>query len=171
LQSPGYHKIGKTKFLKSLHKQLKESGMHTAIIKHHGHKDGDENLLLKEGTDSSKLWDSAPDALMYVTPDQAVHQSAVSFELKDWVLFYQMMNRFDVLLIEGYKKAGYMKVLFHRSEEDDHLLTSLENIQYIVTADSPVRLKQLTAIPVYSRSESQKIIDELIEDIGGNLSG
>ena len=167
-QFAGYHNSGKTTFLTALNEQLKESGIATAVMKHHAHKDDNENAIFKKGTDTGRLWESSPDALTYITPEQSFHRSLIPVDLSEWVMFYQMLNRFDVLLIEGFKKAGYMKVLFHRSEDDDHLLSSLENIQCVITADSVERLQRLTVIPVFSRQDSQQVIDDLINQIGGN---
>lgn len=138
----------------------------TAVIKHHGHEDG-SSFLKKEGTDTSRLMETKPFGLTFLSGNEAIHHSAESMTLHDWVMFYQVQQRYDVLLVEGFKQAGYMKVVFHRSEDDDVLLSTLENIQYVLTADSAERLRKLTDIPVYERGEMDELIEQVALDIGG----
>jgi molybdopterin-guanine dinucleotide biosynthesis protein B len=49
---------------------------------------------------------------------------------------------YDVLLVEGYKKEWYPKVVFLRSEEEEKELASLSHIQYIVPFCETLNEKQ-----------------------------
>lgn len=165
-QFTGYHNSGKTTFLTQLTSLLVKNGLKTAVIKHHGHQDGHSELM-EDGTDTARIMASSPESLTYITENKAVHYSNTPLELNQWVLFYQIQQQYDVLLIEGFKRAGYMKVVFHRSKEDDHLLASLENIQYILTTDDVERIRKLTDIPVYSQDEKDILLKHIAIDIGG----
>ncbi|MFC7393107.1 molybdopterin-guanine dinucleotide biosynthesis protein B [Scopulibacillus cellulosilyticus] len=165
-QVVGYHNSGKTTFITELLPRLRAAGYQAATIKHHGHDQEFESMTHPE-TDTGKHWESGADAVVYALTNGFSIVSHHPFALTDIVAFYQLSGRYDVILIEGFKKANYPKILFHRGLEDDHLIRQLDNIQAVVTHGDVRRLKRKTSVPVFSVNDFETLISIILHRLGG----
>ncbi|TCP29764.1 molybdopterin-guanine dinucleotide biosynthesis protein B [Scopulibacillus darangshiensis] len=162
-QFAGYHNSGKTTFITNLVKRLKEVGLKAAVIKHHGHHG---THLADPNTDTGKHWFAGADAVTYVDGATLSHLSKTPFQLAELIQFYENHGNVDVLLVEGFKHAAFNKVLFHRSADDDNLITTLKGIQMIITMDDPKRIGNKAGVQVYSNGAIDQAIEDLMTRIG-----
>ncbi|MFK4997843.1 molybdopterin-guanine dinucleotide biosynthesis protein MobB [Bacillus sp. N9] len=72
----------------------------------------------------------------------------------------------DLILIEGYKKEEYPKVVFIRHQEDLHLLNKLKHIKAVIL---PIRLQVNMNIDVFSNEEMEKFVAYFYRHIYGEL--
>lgn len=134
-QIVGYHSSGKTTFLTQLITLLNDEGLRVVAIKHHGHGGKPEVV---EDKDSTRYLLSGVAATIVEGDGRLLLQA----ERKLWTLEekIQLLCFFepDVILIEGFKKENYPKVLFIREERDVDLLTKLSNIKAVVFWDKKI---------------------------------
>lgn len=161
-QFVGYHNSGKTTYITNLIPKLKGKGYRTAVIKHHGHDQG-EQPFIDTKKDTGKHWVSGAETVTFVEGHGLTVLSRELPELSQLVDYHQVMNDADILLIEGFKQAKYHKVLFHRGPEDDQLIESLTNIRMIVTQDDPERLGKKINLPIYTRENLVQSIEDLMD--------
>jgi molybdopterin-guanine dinucleotide biosynthesis protein B len=131
LQVVGYQNSGKTTVVSQLISNLSAEGLSVGVIKHHGHAatiaTGDANKdtgLHREAGAVTTCVEG--NGMMQLT---STHTDALKFNTL--INFYDKLNH-DCILIEGYKREKYPKVLLLRSEEDGTLLTELENIVAVI---------------------------------------
>ncbi|MBM7644006.1 molybdopterin-guanine dinucleotide biosynthesis protein B [Scopulibacillus daqui] len=169
-QVAGYHNSGKTTFITQLLPRLKMAGCRVATIKHHGHHEALQTVCKGE-TDTGKHFESGADAVAYALSTGFSVVSRQPFSVKDLVAFYQMSGRYDVILIEGFKQADYPKIVFHRGEEDDHLIEQLNHIQAVVTHQETEALARKTSLPVFSANDFEELISMVLSRLGGRHNG
>ncbi|MEC5423629.1 molybdopterin-guanine dinucleotide biosynthesis protein B [Virgibacillus sp. C22-A2] len=124
-QVVGYKNSGKTTLMERLISYLSSKELQVGTLKHHGH--GGEPASVKE-TDSSKHL-QAGSSISAVQGERELHitvKDTTSFELDELLQFYTVLP-LDILLIEGYKKADYPKIVILKDEKDMALL-ELSNI-------------------------------------------
>lgn len=131
-QVVGYQNSGKTKVISELINRLKSEDLQVVSIKHHGHGGKPEIVPNK---DSSQHIDSGALATIVEGDGRLLLQA----EMSEWSLEQKikLINVFDpdIILIEGYKKEQYPKLLLLRDKEDIHLCNQLSNIQAIFVRD------------------------------------
>lgn len=145
LQFVGYKNSGKTTLVMNLIEFLTKEDFRVATLKHHGH--GGVPLGFAE-TDSEKHR-SAGAILSGVEGDGVLQLSSTSWSLEKMMSIYEMMD-LDILLLEGFKKADFEKVILLRDEEDLELFITLNRVIAVV---SPFQIKRKLPIPIFYFSE------------------
>ncbi|KEK24526.1 molybdopterin-guanine dinucleotide biosynthesis protein B [Bacillus gaemokensis] len=129
LQIVGYQNSGKTTLMKKLIQVLTQEGMKVATIKHHGHG-GYPELPQKD----SECHRQAGAVVSGVEGAGLLSLSSLRDEwsLQDIIRLYEFFE-VDIILIEGYKKEKYPKVVLLRSAEELDLLNTMENVKAVIT--------------------------------------
>lgn len=124
-QIVGFQNCGKTTLMVKLIEALKHEGIKTAAIKHHGHG-GKPDIPLKK--DSQMHLFAGALASSIEGDGQIILQMESSRSgLEDQIkLIYSLEP--DLILVEGYKKERYPKLLLLRNEDDLFLLDQVTNI-------------------------------------------
>ncbi|ADU31193.1 molybdopterin-guanine dinucleotide biosynthesis protein B [Evansella cellulosilytica] len=163
-QVVGYSNSGKTTLIKKIISNLKNIGLDVATIKHHGHatdlqpikEDKDSHIHRQAGavgsfvvSDHQFQWDMSPQ---------------MTLDLEDVLHFYQRFS-LDAIIVEGYKKKSYSKLLLLKSSEDRHLINECENIEIIVCWDEieSKLLKESLKMPVFHLNEEKNYLKWLVE--------
>ncbi|MGF9963613.1 molybdopterin-guanine dinucleotide biosynthesis protein B [Bacillus rhizoplanae] len=129
LQIVGYQNSGKTTVTEKLVKALTNEGVRVGTIKHHGHGGYPELPLQKD----SERHRQAGAIVSAVEGDGLLSLSAASnWSLEKIIRLYTCFEA-EVIIVEGYKKEPYPKVVLLRSEEDASLLESVENVIAVIT--------------------------------------
>jgi len=139
LQIVGYQNSGKTTLVEKIVHALAERKIKVATIKHHGHG-GFPEVAQKDSERHRK-------AGAVVSSVEGAGLLSLSSLREEWSLqeiirLYEFFE-VDIILIEGYKKESYPKVVLLRSEEDVELLHKVENIVAVITwYDAPTNLRE-----------------------------
>ncbi|OMP65762.1 molybdopterin-guanine dinucleotide biosynthesis protein B [Domibacillus epiphyticus] len=151
-QVVGYQNSGKTTLMEKLIYTASVNGFHVASIKHHGHGG-------KPDTKDSTRHQKAGAIIAGVEGDGTLQLNIKrdSWTLKEILAMYESFP-VDLILVEGYKKEMYPKVVLIRTEQDMPLL-ELENIQCII---SWVELNKVE-YPVFNIHDEGKYINFLLE--------
>lgn len=158
LQIVGYQNSGKTTVVEKLVHALAKDGIRAGTVKHHGHG-GEPELLLGKDSERHKR---AGAVVSSVEGGGLLSLSASD----NWPLpkIIELYTYFEVnvIIVEGYKKESYPKVVMLRSEEDVSLLESIENIIAIITWKE---LPELASYKVFYITEDEKYIDWLTKRV------
>lgn len=125
-QVVGYKNSGKTTLMRQLIRYYSTQNLQVGTLKHHGH--GGEPEQIKTTDSYQHLM--AGSAVSAVQGEREFHltvNDTVSVSLQKLIQFYTIVS-IDILLIEGYKKADYRKIVLVNSVQDLHLLDQLSNI-------------------------------------------
>ncbi|KLA02097.1 molybdopterin-guanine dinucleotide biosynthesis protein B [Bacillus cereus group sp. MYBK77-1] len=154
LQIVGYQNSGKTTLVEKIVHALAERKIKVATIKHHGHG-GFPEVAQKDSERHRK-------AGAFVSSVEGAGLLSLSSLREEWSLqeiirLYEFFE-VDIILIEGYKKESYPKVVLLRSEEDVELLHKVENIVAVITwYDAPTNLRE--KYKVFHIAEDELYID------------
>ncbi|MGE6540200.1 molybdopterin-guanine dinucleotide biosynthesis protein B [Bacillus luti] len=160
LQIVGYQNSGKTTLVEKVVHALAESGMKVATIKHHGHG-GFPEVAQKDSERHRK-------AGAVVSSVEGAGLLSLSSLKEEWSLqeiirLYEFFE-VDTILIEGYKKEKYPKVVLLRSAEDIELLHKVENIvAVIVWHDVPKSIRE--EYKVFHIAEEELYIDWFLQTV------
>lgn len=127
LQIVGFQNSGKTTLVTKVVQQLSRNGYKVATLKHHGH--GGVPMTLDEGKDSAKHRHAGA-TVTGVEGDGMLQLQA--FNTNGWTLA-EMLSIYkklpiDLIVVEGFKKASFPKVVLLKSKEDEQLLTDLDKV-------------------------------------------
>lgn len=146
LQIVGYQNSGKTTVAEHIISSLTKEGLRVATFKHHGHGG---KPALPEGKDSTRhMHAGSVAAAVEGDGTFAITIQDEQFQLEQWIELCGSIS-IDVLLIEGYKKKAYEKIVCIRSEEDKELL-QLSNIIAVISW-IPIE----SDVPVFSVQEEE----------------
>ncbi|GAB6457051.1 molybdopterin-guanine dinucleotide biosynthesis protein B [Bacillus cereus group sp. MYBK71-2] len=160
LQIVGYQNSGKTTLVEKVVCALAERKMKVATIKHHGHG-GFPEVAQKDSERHRK-------AGAIVSSVEGAGLLSMSSLREDWSLqeiirLYEFFE-VDTILIEGYKKESYPKVVLLRSAEDVELLHKVENIVAVITwYDAPANLRE--EYTVFHITEEELYIDWFVQTV------
>lgn len=160
LQVVGYQNSGKTTLIEKLISRAAQEGLRAASIKHHGH--GGAPAYEAPSKDSIRHYEAG--AIVSSVEGDGVLQLRAKIEdlnLEKMIQLYQFFS-IDVLFVEGYKQESYPKVVLLRDEQDLSMLSSLTNVQCII---SHVQLDQnlVRNYKVFQLNEDRLYIDFLME--------
>lgn len=141
IQVVGYKNSGKTTLASRLIKLYADKGIRVASLKHHGH--GGVPIGI-EDTDSEKHRQAG--AVLSGVEGGGVFQLATKqpLDVDKMIAFYELFD-IEVVVIEGYKKLNFDKIVLIRNEDDLHLL-KLSNIKAVVTS---IPIKQTDSYPIF----------------------
>lgn len=160
LQIIGYQNSGKTTLVEKIVQALAESKMKVATIKHHGHG-GFPEVAQKDSERHRK----AGAVVSSVEGAGLLSLSSLKEEwsLKEIIRLYEFFE-VDTILIEGYKKENYPKVVLLRSVEDVELLHKVENIVAVIMwYDAPANIRE--EYKVFHITEEELYIDWFLQTV------
>ncbi|MGD7044988.1 molybdopterin-guanine dinucleotide biosynthesis protein B [Jeotgalibacillus proteolyticus] len=165
VQIVGYQNSGKTTAAQRLIKSAVKAGFRLGTIKHHGHGGEPDGTLSSK--DSHKHMQAGA-ALSAVEGDgvlQLANQKG-QWTLEELTAIYKAL-RADGILIEGYKKAHYPKIVMLGKQEDASLLKDLTNI-VLILREKTVEIEDLS-IPVFLRDEHEKYCGWFVDFLRGKI--
>lgn len=160
IQIVGYQNSGKTTLVEKVVHALAESEMKVATIKHHGHG-GFPEVAPKDSERHRK-------AGAVVSSVEGAGLLSLSSLREEWSLqeiirLYEFFE-VDTILIEGYKKENYPKVVLLRSAEDVELVHKVENVVAVITwYNAPVNLRE--EYKVFHITEEKLYIDWFLQTV------
>jgi len=130
LQIVGYQNSGKTTVGEKLITKLTNDGVRVGTIKHHGHGGVPERF----DTDKDSYRHRKAGAVVSAVEGAGELQVHIlkGLKLEEMVNLYGQFD-LDFILIEGYKKAPYRKVVMIREEKDQELLLKVNNIFAVIS--------------------------------------
>lgn len=158
LQIIGHKNSGKTTLMEKLIKKASEENFVVGTIKHHGHGGPpDREMISKDSVRHSK----AGAVLAGVEGGGVLQLSAKqnNWHLSDIVNLYQSFS-IDLILVEGYKKEPFPKVVMIRDERDVPLLKQSANIKCVICWNDCIA--EELDIPVFKIDDEMTYIDYII---------
>jgi molybdopterin-guanine dinucleotide biosynthesis adapter protein len=150
-QIVGYQNSGKTTFLKKLLSQLHKEGYKTVTMKHHGH--GGKPDIVEEKDSSQHILSGAAASLVEGGGRVLVQVEGWEVSIEDKLKLLSFFQP-DIILIEGYKRELYPKLVFLRDNRDLHLLDELKNIKAVIYQDP---LNKHIGVPMFNRDEEHSL--------------
>ncbi len=151
LQVVGFKNSGKTSLVCNMIQWASHLGISVSSCKHHGHGGKPDTV---ENTDST-FHQQAGAEIAGVEGD-GVLQLSISrreWQLHDILSFYSYIKT-DLILLEGFKKEQYPKVLLLRDQSDYHLLQEVENVIAVI-APFPIE-NQKETIAYFSKEQMKE---------------
>ena len=108
---------GKTTLIESIVQKLKDRGYKVAVIKHAHH--GFE--MDKPGKDSWRFGQAGSDMVAISSPGRLALLERVEGELDFDQVMTRLGNRFDIVLVEGFKQTSKVKIEVTGSEKSDDI--------------------------------------------------
>ena len=130
LQIVGFQNSGKTTVVSNMIQFASDNGYKLGAIKHHGHGGTPDRQV--ETKDSGQHLQSGA-MISGVEGGGELHITAqkATWQLDEILSLYQAMN-IDGIIVEGYKKERYPKIVMLREKRDLHLLDELEDIVGVI---------------------------------------
>ncbi|EFU41306.1 molybdopterin-guanine dinucleotide biosynthesis protein B [Paenibacillus vortex V453] len=162
VQLCGYKNSGKTTLITALIPQLKQHGIRTAVIKHDAHGFDMDH----EGTDTYKFREAGAEGIAIASPGRTAVMRETELGLESLIPLYM---DFDMVLVEGYKKMAYPKLVLLRGLEDMMLLDQVEEIRGIVVRPEMLKepsalheIQQRLAVPLVTWNDIEEITSMLL---------
>ncbi|WP_066084330.1 molybdopterin-guanine dinucleotide biosynthesis protein B [Neobacillus novalis] len=156
-QVVGYQNSGKTTVMVKLIQALRDLGLTTVTIKHHGHGGKPEVI---EQKDSTRHLSAGASASVVEGDGRLILQAEnINSSLEDQIRLMEYFQP-DVHLIEGYKFENYPKLLLVRNHKDLSLLAKVDNIKVIMYWEETLRepLNEQTNIPCFPIHDQTAIL-------------
>lgn len=150
----GKSESGKTTLLEKLIIELKQRGYKVAVIKH----TSEDIELDTEGKDTWRFSQIGSDVVAISSGKELALMKKLERDLSPQELSRFIVWDYDIILTEGFKRSGTVKIEVHRREQGEKLLSSPKQLLAVVT-DEPLDV----SVPQFSKDEVQKLAD-LIEN-------
>ena len=164
LQVAGYQNSGKTTVITKLLKQLSQQKIKTAVIKHHGHED---TLDIQ---DSGKDTECHRSAGAFITGISSSGGTVFSMNhempLEKAIELYKVLD-IECVLIEGYKKIQYPRVILCRHQNDGELIVKSNEPVAVISME---QLTNLNSVPQFLRTEEDKWVKFLMDYIASRVN-
>ncbi|WP_368505376.1 molybdopterin-guanine dinucleotide biosynthesis protein B [Alkalihalophilus sp. As8PL] len=165
LQVVGYQNSGKTTLMEILIQRCSKAGKRVATIKHHGHhtpQKQESNLKDSERHQQAGAEVTAVEG----GGSLQIHIKNQSWSLDQMVSLYKSFSP-DLILVEGFKKEAYPKVVLLRDEKDLSLLHEASDIICAITWEKELKVREVD-YPIYhlddAVSYSEFILKKLSDD-------
>ncbi|RSK27944.1 molybdopterin-guanine dinucleotide biosynthesis protein B [Bacillus sp. HMF5848] len=152
LQIVGYQNSGKTTLTTKIIELLSSEGLRIGALKHHGH--GGTPLDLSLSKDSTKHKQAG--ALVAAVEGEGTIQitaSTPSFSIKSILKLYEALE-VDMIVVEGYKKLTYPKIIMVKSKEDFQSLMQLNNVVACISWIDLASVK-MKNVPIFMIQDEQ----------------
>ena len=149
----GKSESGKTTLLESLITELKQRGYKVAVIKH----TVEDIEFDKRGKDTWRLSQAGSDVVAIISSDKLAVMKKIEYDVTPQELSRFIAWDYDLILTEGFKQSGTVKVEVHRKEQGKGLLSPIKQLIAVVT-DEPLDVD----VPQFPTGETQGLAD-LIE--------
>jgi len=144
----GPHNVGKTTIMEQVIGRLTDMGYRTGLIKHSA-----RNFTLDvPGKDTFRLAKAGAEQIVLASSNQIACYRQIEEEPEPESLLSLFTDEIDIILVEGYKRAGFPKIEIARREVCSELLCP-ENLIALVT-DLPVERKD---IPIFRFDEIEAL--------------
>jgi molybdopterin-guanine dinucleotide biosynthesis protein B/molybdopterin-guanine dinucleotide biosynthesis protein len=145
---------GKTTLLEKVIAELKSRGYRVGVIKHDAHRFDIDH----PGKDSHRLTAAGADTMLISSPEKLaiVKRQAGAPPVEELIATY--LSDVDIVLTEGYKKAGLPKIEVHRAERSPTLLCRGKEHDpslIAVASDEPLDLD----VPVLDLNNAAQVAD------------
>jgi molybdopterin-guanine dinucleotide biosynthesis protein B len=160
-QVVGYQNSGKTTIVSGLIQRLKSEGIQVMTIKHHGH--GGKPEVVPKKDSSAYLGSGALATMVEGDGRLLIHAEKPEWTLEEQIQFASFFKP-DLIIIEGYKKKSFPKLLLLRSDSDFELLTITNNVQAVIAWKELTKEQQdkLNGIPSF-QIEDRHSIDWIVD--------
>ncbi|WP_130295910.1 molybdopterin-guanine dinucleotide biosynthesis protein B [Fictibacillus sp. BK138] len=159
LQVAGYQNSGKTTVITKLLKQLSQQRIKTAVIKHHGH---DNTLDFQDaGKDTESHRNSGAFIAGISSSGGTIFSMNHELPLEKAIEIYKVLD-IECVLIEGYKKIQYPRVLLCRNQNDSDLIINSSKLVAIISKE---QLTSQDKVPQFIRTEEDKWVKFLMDYI------
>nr|WP_238933570.1 molybdopterin-guanine dinucleotide biosynthesis protein B [Brevibacillus choshinensis] len=129
LQVVGYSDSGKTTLLAKLIARFEQSGVRVGVIKHDGGHDFEWD---QPGKDTRRYREAGASLLAISSQTKTVIHQQRPIPLPELVERLTQAGA-ELVLVEGFKREGYPKLVLIRKAEDQELLKTVTDIRGIVT--------------------------------------
>lgn len=146
LQIVGYQNSGKTTLIEKIIEVLSENGVRVGTIKHHGHGGFPDAFDTDKDTAKHRKAGAVVTGIEGTGMLQIHAYNSNGWSLDDMLSLYERLP-IDLILIEGFKREHYPKIVLLRSEEDIKLLKLLDNVQAIICWYTPLKIK--VSVPTF----------------------
>jgi len=158
----GFSGSGKTTLLRQIIRKCRDSGLRAAVIKHAHHNfdidtPGKDSYELRHAgavqtiVASKHRW-----ALMVETPD------AVREPYLEELINQLDLNKLDVIFVEGFKHAAFLKMEIHRPELNKPLLYPDDPDIIALVTNQPSTVANSGKIPLLDLNDPKQIIQFLV---------
>ncbi|MFY0543629.1 molybdopterin-guanine dinucleotide biosynthesis protein B [Brevibacillus sp. H7] len=157
VQFVGYSNSGKTTLLAKLIPGLEREGIRVGVIKHDGGHDFEWD---QPGKDTYRFREAGASivAIQSATKTAMVEQRPVPLQ--------QLVKRMgeagaDLVLVEGFKREGYPKLVMLRDPSDAELLDTLSDVVAVISREQFVH----PVLPVFLADQVEEIVQFLFDII------
>ncbi len=160
IQIVGFQNSGKTTLIERLITACKEMKLAVGTIKHHGHGNAPDRVLLNKDSEKHQ---QAGALVTTVEGAGSLHLEAKKdkWELQEIVKIYEQLP-IDIILVEGYKRMNYPKVVLVRNPQDEFLLEELTNIMAIISNEP---LSSTLSSTIFRQEEMDRFINWFMQQI------
>lgn len=151
LQVVGYQNSGKTTLIEKLCQLADHEGLKLGCFKHHGHGGKPDRLFKEKDTDR---YVQAGAFAAGVEGEGEFHFSMQRMTLEQLLNMCEHLP-LDAVLIEGYKKAPYRKIICIKNEQELIDLSTLSHIQAAIYFSQEFQLNGNYSFPVFSAFEKR----------------
>lgn len=153
----GKSNSGKTTLIEKLLAELKSRGCRVATVKHDVH--GFD--LDRPGKDTWRHAQAGADTVIISSPQKMALIKKVDQELTlDQVISY--LTDVDLIITEGYKRAGKPKIEVFQSELHRDLLSTPNEGLFAVASDIPLTGPRDPGVPVFDWNDARGICDLIV---------
>ncbi|WP_096156736.1 MULTISPECIES: molybdopterin-guanine dinucleotide biosynthesis protein B [Bacillus] len=159
IQIVGFQNSGKTTLVENVIRRLTCKGLEVATIKHHGHGGApdygprrDSLKHMEAGSTISTVEGSGGIQLV---------SNSRGWNLERILSFYKFLGT-ETVIVEGYKREKYPKIVILRSKQDLHLLKELSDIiAVVVWGDLEIKEE----IPVFHITDTEKLLEWIGKEV------
>lgn len=145
--------VGKTTLLEKIIPELKHRGYRVAIIKHHAHPGF---KIDQPGKDTWRYAQAGCDHIVLAAPDKIAIIHSLDSELTlDEIT--SSITEVDIILTEGYKRAGKPAIEVVRKQVGKDLLCSSDQLSAVVS-DHEVNVQ----VPVFALDDIAPLVDWIV---------
>ncbi|WP_078548152.1 molybdopterin-guanine dinucleotide biosynthesis protein B [Litchfieldia alkalitelluris] len=167
LQVVGYQNSGKTTVVEKIVKSLTSKDLRIGTIKHHGHGGEPESSDKGKDTERHRLAGAAVSSVEGEGVLQ-IQMKKKSWKLDEIITLYSQVQ-LDLIIIEGYKKERYPKLVILRNQEDMELLNKTQHVVAVISW-LPNEHHRLIKQPVFSINAQEELlewIEQFVRDYNG----
>lgn len=151
-QIVGYKNSGKTTLVCKLVDYFKGKGLCVGTIKHDGH----DFEIDREGTDTWKHRQAGADGVAIASANRTAWIEEKGASLDELLKLFD--ERYDLILVEGFKHAGYPKLVVIRDSTDLLLARQLTNVVGVVGHLKEGDRENLHSLPCAAQDDLETII-------------
>jgi molybdopterin-guanine dinucleotide biosynthesis adapter protein len=126
----GWSGSGKTTLLEKVVTELIKRGIRVAVIKHTHH---DDLGFDRNGKDSQRYAAAGAEAVIVSGPKEIISMKKTDHDLSPNELIRLIDRDIDLVLTEGFKSAGTIKIEIHRKVLESELLAKPDQLLAVIT--------------------------------------